>query len=107
MKNLNKINDIYRQVPPEEEWLMKLYEPCEPTHPKAKFLMPSEMLTQINVWSGIKLSIRRLLAAMDKLDFAKKVFKRINGQPRNVYPVIARTDTDERNLQDDIKNHYL
>lgn len=44
MKQLNQINEIYRQVPPEEEWLMKMYEPCEPTNPQAKFLMPSEIL---------------------------------------------------------------
>ncbi len=107
MKDLNKINDIYRQVPPEEEWLMKLYEPCEPTNPKAKFLMPSEILTQINVWSGMKLSLRKLSTAIEKLGFSNKVSKRINGQPRYVYPVIERTDTDERNLQNEIKNQFL
>lgn len=107
MKKLNKINEIYRQVPPEEEWLMKLFEPCEPTHPQAKFLMPSEMLSKINVWSGMKLSSRRLSNAMDKLNFSKKVSKRINGQPRNVYPVLERSDSDEQNLQNELKNEYL
>ena len=106
MKDLNKINDIYRQVPPEEEWLMKLYEPCEPTDPKAKFLMPSEMLSHINNWSGMRLSIRKLSSAMDKLDFGKKVSKRIKGQPRNVYAVLERTDLDEGALQQSIKDQY-
>ncbi|MBL4753347.1 MAG: hypothetical protein JKY52_07115, partial [Flavobacteriales bacterium] len=69
LKKLNKINEIYRQVPPEEEWLMKLYEPCEPTDPRAKFLMPSEMLSKIITWSGMKLSIRKLSTALDKLGF--------------------------------------
>ncbi|GAA4106174.1 hypothetical protein GCM10022393_00470 [Aquimarina addita] len=41
MKQLNKVNDIYKQSTPEEEWLMKLYEPCEPSDPKAMFMMLS------------------------------------------------------------------
>lgn len=108
MKDLNKINDIYRQVPPEEEWLMKLFEPCEPTDPHAKFLMPSEILTKINAWSGMKLSIRRLSAAMDKIGFGGTVSKRIDGLgSRKVYPVIERTDSDEQVLQNDIKKEFL
>jgi predicted P-loop ATPase len=104
IQQLNKINEIYRQISPEEEWLMKLYEPCEPTDERAKFLMPSEMLSKINAWSNMKLSIRKLSAAMDKLGFGKKVCKRINGQPRNTYPVIERTDYDEEQYQTEIKN---
>jgi len=103
LKKLNKINEIYRQVPPEEEWLMKLYEPCEPTDPRAKFLMPSEMLSKIITWSGMKLSIRKLSSALDKLGFAEKMSKRINGQPRNVYPVVERGDYEEEEYQREIR----
>ena len=103
MQQLNKINDLYRQVAPEEEWLIKLYEPCMPTDPNAKFLMPSEILAKINNWSGMRLSIRKLSQAIEKLGFSKKVSKRINGQPRNVYPVIERTDSDETKFQEDIR----
>lgn len=103
---LNQVNEIYRQVPPEEEWLMKLFQPCEPTDPNAKFLMPSEILTRINAWSGMRLSIRKLSNAMDKLDYGKKVSKRIDGQPRNVYSVIERTDTDETTYQSEMRKEF-
>lgn len=102
MQQLNKVNDLYRQVSPEEEWLMKLYKPCEPTDPNAKFLMPSEMLTKINVWSGMKLSIRKLSQAMEKLGFSKNISKRIDGQPRNVYAAIERSESDEVKLWGEI-----
>jgi predicted P-loop ATPase len=104
MKDLNKINEIYRQLSPEEEWLMKLYEPCKPTHPKAKFLMPSEMLTQINGYSGMKLSIRKLSIAMDKLGYGNAISKRIKEVgSRKVYAVIERSDEDEQQLQQSYK----
>ncbi len=104
IQQLNKINEIYRQISPEEEWLLKLYEPCEPNHEKVQFLMPSEILSKINTWSNMKLSIRKLSTAMDKFGFGKKVSKRINGQPRNTYPVKERTDFDEAKYQADLKN---
>lgn len=107
MKDLNKINDIYRQVPPEEEWLMKMYSPCEPTDPKAVFLMPSEILAQLNIWSGMKLSIRKLSSAMDKLKFGETISKRIDGLgARKVYPVIQRTDMDEQGLQSELRENF-
>lgn len=103
IKQLNKINEIYRQVPIEEEWLMKLFQPCEPTDPKAKFLMPSEILSKMNGISGLKMTSRRVSNAIQKLGFSKKVCKRINGLPRNVYPVIERDITDEQSYQSDMK----
>lgn len=106
IKKLNKINEIYRQVPPEEEWLMKLFEPCEPTDPRAKFLMPSELLSKINAHSGLKMTSRRVAQAIDKLGFSKKICKRVNGLPRNVYPVIERTDIDEQSYQNVMKGVY-
>lgn len=101
LKELNQINEVYRQVPPEEEWLVKLYEPCKPTHPNAKFLMTSEMLSKLTQWSGQRMSTKRLVAAMQKCGFAKKISKRMKGLPRKVYPVIERTDIDEMRWQRD------
>jgi len=106
MKQLNQINEIYRQVPPEEEWLMKMYEPCEPTNPQAKFLMPSEILTKLNLRSGMKLSIRKLSAGMENLKYGNPISKRINGSPRKVYPVIERSDIDEDKYQQEIKKEF-
>jgi predicted P-loop ATPase len=103
MKQLNQINEIYRQVPPEEEWLMKMYEPCDPNNAQAKFLMPSEILTKLNLWSGMKLSIRKLSAGMENLKYGNPISKRINGSPRKVYSVIERSDLDEENYQNEIK----
>ena len=104
MKNLNKINEIYRQTPPEEEWLMKLYEPCSPDNPQARFLMPSEILSKINTWSGMRLSIKKLSIAMDRLNFGEPISKRINGNsPRKVYPVLERSDLEEENLQRELR----
>ena len=62
--------------------------------------MPSEMLSRINAHSGLRLSSQRLSRAIEKLSFHRKVSKRIEGQPRNVYPVIERTETDEQALQE-------
>lgn len=103
IQQLNKINDIYRQVPPEEEYLIKMFEPCEPTNEQAMFLMPSEILSKINAWSGMKLSIRRLSAAMDKLGYGKPISRRIQGSPRKVYAVIERGESHERDYQNDLK----
>ena len=95
LKVLNEINDIYRQVPPEEEWLQKLYDPCERSDPKAKFLMTSEMLTRLNIYSGMRLSIKKLSSAMDKLGYGDSFSKRINGgSPRKVFSVLERSDLD-------------
>lgn len=99
MKQLNKVNEIYRQISPEEEWLMKLFEPCEANNKKAKFYMPSELLSKISYQSGIRMNSKRLAQAIEKLGFSAKVSKRVNGQPRGVYPVIERTDYDEELFQ--------
>ena len=84
--NQNLLNDIYRQQTPEEEWLIRLFAPCEPSNPKAQFLMPSEILTRINAHSGMKLSIRRLTQAMTHLNFGDSISKRFKGRGcRKVY----------------------
>lgn len=39
--------------------------------------MPSETIAELNAWSGMRLSIRRLSQALNKLNFGKPVSKRI------------------------------
>jgi len=93
IKDLNKINEVYRQIPPEEEWLQKLFDPCERTDPKAQFLMASEILTRINAFSGMRLSLKKLSGALEKLKYGEPFPKRVNGgSPRRVYSVIERKD---------------
>ena len=95
MKVLNEMNEIYRQIPPEEEWLQKLYDPCGRENPKAKFVMTSEILTRINAFSGMRLSIKKLSRAMEKLKYGEPFSKRINGgSPRKVFSVLERNDID-------------
>jgi predicted P-loop ATPase len=101
MKQLNQVNELYRQVSPEEE-----YEPCEPTNAQAKFVMPSEILARLNANSGMKLSIKKLSAAMDTLGYGNAISKRINGSPRKVYAVIERSDMDEETYQQEIKKEF-
>ena len=86
---------------------MKLYQACEPTEALAKFLMPSEMLTKMNIYSGMRLSIRRLSNAMDKLGFGSPVSKRVNGSPRKVYAVKEITDYDEDRYQESLRKELI
>lgn len=93
IRDLNKINEVYRQIPPEEEWLQKLFDPCERTEPRAQFLMASEILTRINAFSGMRLSVKKLSGALEKLEYGEPFSKRVNGgSPRRVYSVIERKD---------------
>ena len=104
LKALNKINEVYKQSTPEEEWLIRLFEPCDPLDPKAQFLMPSEILTRLNAHSGLRLSIKRLTMAMNKLKFGSPISKRLNGRsPRWVYPVLEFSEEQEHSLQNAIK----
>ncbi len=105
MKKLNKVNEIYRHIPPEEEWLIKLYEPCQENHPKVSFVMPSEILARINAYSGLRLSIKKLARAMEKLGYGDPVSKRLNNRgPRKVYPVIKCSESDEDRVQAEMKD---
>ena len=83
-----------------------MYETCDPTHPQAKFVMPSEILTKLNIHSGMKLSIKKLSDAMDNLGYGNAISKRINGNPRKVYAVIERSDGDEESYQQEIKKEF-
>lgn len=104
IKKLNKVNEVYKQSTPEEEWLQRMFEPCDATHPKAVYLMPSEILTRINAWSGMRLSIKRLSLAMDKLKYGQPISKRIEGRsPRKVYALIEYSEEQERTLQSQIR----
>lgn len=107
MRVLNVVNNLFRQSSPEEEWLIRLFEPCEPDNPMATFLMPSEILTKLNAFSGMKLSIRKLNMAMEKLGFSNKVSKRIHGQPRYVHPVIEHLTGSDSRYQHDLRTEQL
>ncbi|WP_438712327.1 VapE domain-containing protein [Aquimarina muelleri] len=107
MKQLNRVNDIYKQSTPEEEWLLKLYEPCEPSNPKAIFLMPSEMLSQMNAHSGIRMSSKRLSQAMERLKYGQPISKRIKDKgSRKVYPIRLISDEMEKSLQKEFRDMY-
>ena len=81
----------------------KLYKPVDTNDHRAQFRMPSEMLSCITAISGLKLSTYKLAAALEKLQFGKKVSKRIGGQPRYVYPVIE-LDCDDKDRQNDFRD---
>ena len=109
IKQLNCVNEIYRQSSPEEEWLMKLFEPANKNNSNAMFLMTSDILSRIKVYSGLSNpSIKKISAAMDKFGFGDPISKRVGNSksPRKVYPVIERKDYDEEALQNDYRNEY-
>lgn len=107
ISKLNKINEIYRQSTPEEEWLSKLYMPCESNDPKAHFMMASEMLSQMNAHSGLRLSPKKLSQAMDKLGFGTPISKRLkDAGPRKVYPVRFLSDEQENQLQSELRDEH-
>ena len=107
LKALNKINEVYKQSTPEEEWLVRLFESCDPVDPKALFLMPSEILTKLNAYSGLRLSIKRLSQAMNKLGYGSPISKRLNGRsPRWVYPVLEFNEEQEHSLQNAFKKEF-
>ena len=108
IKQLNEVNDIYRQVTPEEEWLIKLYQPCIPEDPKAKFLMASEILARLNIHSQMKLSIKKLSQALEHQKFGEPISKRVGGkgEPRKCYAVIERDDKDEQLAQDQFSREH-
>ncbi|UZO79759.1 virulence-associated E family protein [Aquimarina sp. ERC-38] len=107
MKQLNKINDVFKQNTLEEEWLIKLYKPCAPTKPGVIFLMPSEILSHMNARSGLRMSIKRLATAFETQKFGEPIKKRLNGRsPRRVYPVEIVSDEMESTIQSDLRREY-
>ena len=93
MANLNKLNGSYMQTTEEEDWLFKLYRPADPNDPKAMFLMTSEILSQLNAHSGLKLNLRRLSRALERLDFGPMISKRFKDKGcRRVYSVIITNE---------------
>lgn len=107
MRVLNVVNNLFRQSSPEEEWLIRLYEPTTADNPLATFLMPSEILTKLNAYSNMKLSIRKLNMAMEKLGFNNKVSKRIHGQPRYVHPVIEHLNSSDMQYQHGLRSEEV
>jgi len=103
MKVLNKVNDIYKQNTLEEEWLIKIYQPCKPSNPLASFLMPSEILSNLNMHSGMRLSIKKLSQAMDRHKFGQPISKRFKIGSRKVYPVIMITDEINKEIQKEFR----
>ncbi len=104
LEQLNKLNDIFHLSSPEEEWLQKLFEPCEAADPKAQFMMPSEMLSMINAQSGLRMSMKRLSQAIEKCNFGTPISKRFpNKGSRKVYPVRMITSEKEMSLQNEIR----
>ena len=94
IKKLNSVNAIFTQQTLEEEWIQLKFSACEPEHPSASFKMASEILTEINISSGLKLfNLKKISSAMKKLGFHDPISKRINGSdPRKVYPVLERSN---------------
>lgn len=104
IKTLNKVNEIFKQSTPEEEWLTKFYKPCEASDPNAIFLMPSEILKNLNTHSGMKLSMKKLSHAMERHKFGQPISKRIKGVgARKVYAVLMLSDETERFIQKELK----
>ena len=107
MKMLNKVNDIYKQSTPEEEWLMKLYKPCEASEPNTLFMMPSEMLTTMNANSGMRLSMKKLSIAMERHKFGQPISKRFKGLgSRKVYAVQMISDETEQRIQKELRDMH-
>jgi predicted P-loop ATPase len=82
---LNAINDFFAKVPPEQEYFMICYEPATETDIEAKYLQHSEILSTLNLASGLKMRAHFLTATLKKMGIAK-TSKRVNGGiPLKVY----------------------
>jgi len=86
---IDSMNNLFTQVSEEEEWLVRLYRPVPTNDPLAKYPMFSEILSNLNAASGLRLSKYRLEIAMKKLGWENRTAKRIEGinGPRYVYAV--------------------
>ncbi len=99
---LNKMNEHFQTATIEQEWLAKIYEPCEPTSKNAMFLMSSEILSTLCAFSGLKLNHKKLSQAFEKLGYGSPISKRIDGRsPRKVYSVCRVSDEQENKFQRD------
>ena len=104
IKQLNRVNDIYRQISREEELLQLHYRPCERTNPDSQYLMVAQIMHHLEVRSGAKLSIRKISQALEAQGYGDPFCHRIKGGTgRYVYPVIELKDGDESEHQEDIK----
>ncbi len=104
IEQLNKMNEHFQTATVEQEWLAKIYEPCDPEAPQALFLMSSEILSTLSAFSGLKLNHKKLSQAFEKLGYGKAISKRIDGRsPRKVYSVRKMSDEQENKFQRDTK----
>ncbi|EDP97008.1 VapE domain-containing protein [Kordia algicida OT-1] len=107
MKQLNKANQVYRQQSIEEEYLIRMFKPCKPDNPKARFLMPSELLTLLNAHSGMRLSLKKLSRAMKVCGYGEPISKRLKDiGARKVYPVLEISESEQNNIQQEYRNDF-
>ncbi len=94
---INRINDVFAMVSHEEEWLLKLYKsvPEDCALADVKFVMFSEITTNLQKASGMRIRHGHIQNAMKKLKWHEKISKRINGEPRYVYAVIENFKYDQ------------
>ncbi len=98
------MNEHFQTATVEQEWLAKIYEPCDPEAPQAMFLMSSEILSTLSTFSGLKLNHKKLSQAFKKLNFEKPISKRIEGKsPRKVYSVRKISDEQENRFQIELR----
>lgn len=96
ISNINQINLHYHQTRPELEWLCKCFFPCNDTEPNAYPIQHSEILSQLNEVSGLKLNSMWLGCALEKAGFKvyQKKLKSYNNNSVRVFYVRRLFDED-------------
>lgn len=94
---INRINSEFALVSHEEEWLMRLYQSVDETiaDGNVKYVLFSEIMTNIQRASGQRVRHGHVHNAMKKLKWHDKISKRINGEPRYVYCVLENFILDQ------------
>lgn len=86
IRRLNAINNTFAVNTPEEEWLLKLYEPANEAEPGAVPVMTSEILSTIRAASGLNPRQHLLVNAFKKQGW-EQTSRRVGHErhPRRVY----------------------
>ncbi len=106
IEQLNKMNEHFQTATIEQEWLSKVFEPCEHDSKKGMYLMSSEILSMLSAYSGLKLNQKKLSQAFEKLGYGKPIAKRLSDKGvRRVYYVRKITDEQENRFQRDGEIH--
>ncbi|WP_103071851.1 VapE domain-containing protein [Aquimarina sediminis] len=101
---LNIMNEHFQTATVEQEWLIKIFEPCDLDNKSGMYLMSSEILSILGAHSGLKLNQKKLSQAFEKLGYGKPIAKRINGKGvRRVFYVRKITDEQENKFQRDAR----